>query len=198
MIKRLTLKFIKQIPFNFLKIILYRKLFGYQIGKGVKIGKAIINCKKVSIGNNVYIANNNVFSCNEISIGSNTSIHSGNTFIGNGKFVVGDNSRIINKHHFDLWNSITIGNNTWVAGRNSEFWTHGSIHTKTGKDLSITIGDYVYIGSASRFAPGTKISSFNLVAMGSVVSGVFRMDKTLILGNPANVIKQDIDWRKNW
>lgn len=198
MMKRIILRIIKYIPFNFLKIVLYRKLFGYKIGKGVEIGKIIINCKKVNIGDHVYIANDNVFSCGEISIGFNTSIHSGNTFIGKGKFVVGDSSRVINNHHFDLWNSIIIGNNTWVAGRNSEFWTHGSIHTKTGKDLSITIGDNVYIGSASCFAPGSKISSLNLVGMGSVVSGSFKTNKTLIKGNPAKVIKQNIDWRENW
>ena len=198
MTKRLLLRIIKYIPFNFFKILLYRKLFGYQIGKGVRIGKVIIKCKKVNIANDVYIANNNVFSCAEISIGSNTSIHSGNRFIGKGKFVIGANSRVINNHYFDLWNSIEIGDNTWIADRNSEFWTHGSVKTKLNKDLSIKIGNDVYIGASSKFAPGTKVASLNLISLGSMVSGGFNEDKTIIMGNPARVVKENIDWRENW
>ena len=197
--KVFILKFIKHIPINFLKIFLLRNLFGYQIGKGVRIGKLIINWNKVDIGNNVYIANNNVFSCDEISIGANTSIHSGNTFRGKGTFTIGKHSRIINNHYFDLWNSIKIGNSTWIAGRNSEFWTHGSIKTKTNnKDLSIEIGDNVYVGASSKFAPGTKIESLNLISLGSMVSGVFNEKETIIMGNPAEVVKDNIDWRDNW
>lgn len=197
--KRVILKVIKYIPINFLKIFLLRKLFGYKIGKGVKIGKSIINCKKVRIGDNVYIASRNSFSCEEIQIGTNAHIHSGNTFLGKGTFILGENSRIINNHYFDLWNSIKIGNNTWIAGRNSEFWTHGSIKTKTkDKDLGIEIGDNIYIASSSKFAPGTKIASLNLVGLGSVVSGVFNKNNTIIMGNPARVVKEPIDWRTNW
>lgn len=199
MIKRLVLRIIKYIPFNSFKIFLFRNLFGFQIGKNVRIKKVMFNCKNLSIGNNVFIANNNVFSCGEVIIGSNTSIHSGNTFIGKGKFVIGDNSRIINNHFFDLYNNISLGSNTWVAGRDSQFWTHGSVHTKTGvKDLSIEIGDNVYIGSSSCFAPGTRLNSYNLVGLGSVVSGDFSSKNTIIMGNPAKVVKQDVDWRKNW
>lgn len=193
------LKIIKYLPSNYLKVFLLKKLFGYRIGSGVKFGKLMINCKKVTIGDNVYIANKNVFSCEEIEIGAGTTIHSGNTFIGSGKFIIGENSRIINNHYFDLWNSVKIGDGTWVAGRNSEFWTHGSINTKKEtKDLSIEIGNNVYIGSASKFAPGTKIASTNLISLGSMVSGVFKQEKTIIMGNPAAVVKEDIDWRDNW
>ena len=197
--KTFVLRIIKHIPSNFIKIFLLKNLYGYQIGTGVRIGKSLINCKKVNIGNDVYIASNNVFSCNEIKIGANTSIHSGNTFVGKGIFTIGENSRIINNHYFDLWNTIKIGNNTWIAGRNSEFWTHGSIKTKTNnKDLSIKIGDDVYVGSSSKFAPGTKVESLNLISLGSMVSGVFYKKQTIIMGNPAKVVKENIDWRENW
>ncbi len=197
--KIFILKIIKYLPFNFLKIFLLNNGFGYTIGHGVKIGKSIINCKKVSIGDNVYIASRNVFSCSEIKIGSDTKIHSGNTFIGKESFVIGKNSRIINNHYFDLWHQIKIGDNTWIAGRNSEFWTHGSIKTKTNnKDLSIVIGDDVYIGSSSKFAPGSKVNSRNLVSLGSMVSGEFNENETIIMGNPATIVKTGIDWRENW
>lgn len=197
--KILILKIIKYIPISPLKIFILKKLFNYSIGKNVKIGKSIINCEKVTIGNDVYIADRNVFSCKEINIGNNTKIHSGNVFLGVSSFSIGNDSRIINNHFFDLWNNIQVGNNTWIAGKNSQFWTHGSIHTKLkDKDLSIIIKDNVYVGSASCFAPGVKIEAINLIGLGSVVSGSFVENQTIIAGNPAVVVKQNIDWRKNW
>jgi acetyltransferase-like isoleucine patch superfamily enzyme len=198
-IKAISLRIIKFIPVATIKVYLLRKLFGYSIGKNVRIGKAIIHCKKVNIGDNVFIADRNVISCNELKIGSNTAIHSGNIIQGGANFYIGNNSRIINNHFFDVWSSIEIGNNTWIAGRNSQFWTHGSIHTKnSAKDLSIHIKDNVYVGSASMFCPGAMVASDNLIGVGSVVSGQFVESKTIIAGNRAKVVKQAIDWRENW
>jgi acetyltransferase-like isoleucine patch superfamily enzyme len=198
-IKSICLRGIKFIPISSLKVFLLRKLFGYSIGKNVKIGKAIINCNRVVIGANVLIADRTVISCGDLHIGSNTSIHSGNVIQGSANFYIGHNSRIINNHFFDLWNDIYIGNHTWIAGKNSEFWTHGSLHTKNnGKDLSIKIMDHVYVGSSSLFAPGAVVESVNLIGLGSVVSGVFRESNTIIAGNLAKVVKQNIDWRLNW
>jgi acetyltransferase-like isoleucine patch superfamily enzyme len=197
--KIIILKIIKYIPISPLKVFILKNLFNYSIGKNVKIGKSIINCEKVTIGNNVSIADRNVFSCKEINIGNNTKIHSGNVFLGTSSFSIGNDSRIINNHFFDLWNDIQIGNNTWIAGKNSQFWTHGSIHTKLKlKDLSISIKDNVYVGSASCFAPGVTIAAINLIGLGSVVSSSFMDSQTIIAGNPAVVVKQNIDWRKNW
>lgn len=197
--KSIGLRLIKHLPLNSFRIFLLKKIFNYSIGKNVKIGKTIINCAKVTIGDNVYIASNNVIVCNELSIGDNTAIHSGNVIQGNANFYIGDNSRIINNHYFDVWNTIQIGNNTWVAGKSSQFWTHGSIHTKTNdKSLSIVIKNDIYIGSACSFAPGVVLESGNLIGLGSVVTKCFFESKTIIAGNPAVVIKKDIDWRTNW
>ncbi|KQW97706.1 hypothetical protein [Flavobacterium sp. Root420] len=197
--KSLFLKIIKHIPSNSARIFLLENMFGYSIGKNVKIGKVIINCNKVTIGDNVYIADNNLILCNELSIGQKTSIHSGNVFQGSANFSIGTNSRIINNHYFDLYHNIEIGNNTWIAGKSSQFWTHGSIHTKLkDKELSIVIKNDVYVGSACCFAPGVQIESENLIGLGSVVTKSFLKSKTIIAGNPALVVKQDIDWRINW
>ena len=197
--KSIGLRMIKHLPLNSFRIFLLKKIFNYSIGKNVKIGKTIINCAKVTIGDNVYIASKNVIVCNELSIGDNTSIHSGNVIQGSANFYIGDNSRIINNHHFDVWNDIQIGNNSWIAGKNSQFWTHGSIHTKTrNKNLSIVIKDDVYIGSACSFAPGVVIESVNLIGLGSVVTRSFTANETIIAGNPALIVKEAIDWRINW
>lgn len=197
--KSIFLKIIKHLPVNSVRIFVLKKALGYSIGKNVKIGKVIINCNKVTIGDNVYIASNNIISCNELSIGQKTSIHSGNVFQGSANLSIGANSRIINNHYFDLYNNIEIGNNTWIAGKGSQFWTHGSIYTKLkNKNLSIVLKNDIYIGSASYFAPGVFIESKNLVGLGSVVAKSFLEKRTIIAGNPAVIVKQDIDWRVNW
>jgi acetyltransferase-like isoleucine patch superfamily enzyme len=198
-LKKHLLVLIKYIPFSNIKNQLYRILFGYSIGKNVKVGKSMINCKKVTIGDGVYIANHNVFSCEEIAIGDNTKIQSGNIFLGKSSFSIGKNSRIINNHYFDLWNNVSIGDNTWIAGRGSQFWTHGSLYTRMGtKDLSISIGNDTYIGSNCLFVPGAKINSKILVGLGSVVTKIFEGKNIIIAGNPASIIKKDIYWRTNW
>lgn len=198
-VKTLLLRFIKNIPISNLKVVLLRFLFNYSIGKNVKIGRSIINCKTVIIGNNVSIAHNNVFSCNTIIIGEDTKIHSGNIFQGNGVFSIGRNSRIINNHFFDLAHDITIGNNTWIAGRSSQFWTHGSTRTKSAdKNLSIVIGDNNYLSSNCLFSPGVEIMHVCLVGLGSVVTKSFDASNIIISGNRAQIIKGDFDWRINW
>ncbi len=74
----------------------------------------------------------------------------------------------------DLWNDISLGNNTWIAGRGSQFWTHGSIHTKLGnKYLSIILKDNIYVGSSCCFAPGVIIENANLIGLGSVITKSF-------------------------
>ncbi|MCB0447739.1 MAG: hypothetical protein KDD03_09550 [Gelidibacter sp.] len=198
-LKKYVLVLIKYIPFSSVKVQLYRTLFGYSIGNNVKIGKSIINCKNVAIGNDVFIADYNVFSCTALTIGNHTKIQSGNTFIGKSSFSIGEHSRIINHHYFDLYNTIHIGNHSWIAGRYSEFWTHGSLYTRLDtKDLSISIGNYTYIGSNSLFAPGTHVDSRSLVALGSVVTKTFEEQDIIIAGNPASIIKKDIYWRTHW
>ena len=198
--KNIKLILIRNLPFNFVRVFLYKFFFNYQIGKNVKIGrKTTICCENVKIGNNVVIGYHNSISCKNLEIGDFTSILRGNTIIGGGDFKIGTYSRIIYDHYFDVWNSITIGNKTWIAGKNSQFWTHGSIHTKKNdRDLGIYFADNIYVGSNCSFAPGVKIESTNLIGLGSVINKSFLENNTIIAGNPAQIVKENIDWRINW
>jgi len=193
------LKIVVRVPSNSLRVWFYKNIKKYSIGNNVAIGKkTIIICDKVEIGNNVKIDKNNTITCNSFKIGSHSAILSGNVIAGTSSFTIGINSRIINNHFFDLWNPIVLGDRTWVAGKKSQFWTHGSVHTKTGKDLSITIGDDVYIGSSCLFAAGSQVASNNLIGLGSVVSSVFNDSNTIIAGNHAVIVKRNFNWRENW
>ncbi|WP_170152886.1 acyltransferase [Ulvibacter antarcticus] len=178
---------------------MYRSFFNYRIGKNTYIGKSVINAKEVHIGDDVIIKDHTNISCGQLTIGKQTRILSGNTIIGQGNFSIGENSRIINNHFIDVWNNVAIGNNTWLAGRDSQLWTHGSIHTKKGdKKLSIQLGNDIYVGSNVNIAPGVVIGDTNLIGLGSVITSSFPDNRTIIAGNPSKVIKENIDWRENW
>ena len=196
--KKILFAIIKRLPTNSLRVFFYRFFFNYRIGKNVSIGKCVINAKKVDIGDNVLIRSDNNISCNVLKINDGVSIHSGNKIIGSANFTIGKQSRIINDHFIDLYNNVTIGENSWLAGKNSQIWTHGSIHTKSGKDLTVSIGNNVYIGSNTSIAPGVKIGAINLIGLGSVVTKSYTDSKTIIAGNPAIIVKENIDWRKEW
>ena len=171
---------------------------GYKIGKRVKIKKSIIIFKSVEIGSDVTILNGNVIIGRYLKIGSNSSILERNRIVGVADFEMGDNSRIINDHLIDVTNKVVMGSHSWLAGKSSQIWTHGSLSTKLGKDLSVRIGSNVYISSAVKIAPGTTIPDNTLAGLGSVIHGSFDAMNTVIAGNPAKVVRKNLNWRKNW
>ena len=189
---------IKRLPSNFLRVKSYKLFFKYEIGKNAKIGKCVLNAKKVTIGDNVLIRDDNHISCGDLYIANNVSIHSGNRIMGNGNFSIGKDSRIINNHYIDLYNNVSIGHNSWLAGKSSQIWTHGSISTKLGKTLDVVIGSNVYVGSNVSIAPGVSIADNNLIGLGSVVTTSFKESNTIVLGNPSKIVKHNIDWKKDW
>ena len=85
-----------------------------------------------------------------------------------------------------------------MAGIGSQIWTHGSLHTKTGKKLDVKLGNGIYIGSGCCIAPGVSIKDDCLIGLGSVITTSFDTENCLIAGNPAKLVKAEINWRKNW
>lgn len=197
-LKKVLFKIILHLSNNRLRIFIYHRFFNYVIGRNVKIGKSIINCKKVTLSDNVIIGDANFISCGTLILNEKSRILTKNTIIGSSKFEMGKDSRLIYNHKIDLANDVTIGNNSWVAGDYSQIWTHGSLKTKLGKDLSVTIGDDVYLGSGVLIAPGVTINSNNLIGLGSVVLSSIEKQYCIVSGNPAKVVRENVNWRENW
>ncbi len=198
-IRKILFKIVIICPFNSVRVFIYRYFFKYKIGKNVFIGKSKIDAQDVHIGDEVDIKHYTLIICQKLHIGNQTTIHSHNKIQGTAAFSIGENSRIINEHTIDLHNDVTIGNNSWLAGKGSQIWTHGSTQTLIGnKDLSVKIGDFVYIGSNSLIAPGVSIANHNLIGLGSVITKSFDTSKNIISGNPATIVKENFDWRENW
>lgn len=192
------------LPFNGLRLLGYR-LLGYRIG-GARIGFGTIIAVDQAIIEACRIGPLNLFAGP-----MKVHIHQGATIGNRNEFICGywilreeyrdthyarslevcDDALITSRHYFDVAGSLTLGARSWIAGIDSQFWTHGAGVT----DRDINIGSDCYIGSATRFAPGSSIRDHVVVAMGSVVSGEIPESNALIGGVPAKVLKTNYQWK---
>lgn len=213
-LKLLFLLFLAFLP-SWLKKPCYRIFLGYKIGKGVKIGFSIIDANECVIDDNVSIGHLNAFvGTKKLTIGDHAKIGHLNIVRGGyevkigryaeiirlneinsipdpviinpaePKFILGDGSVITTSHKIDFTDKVEFGKRVILGGRNSSLWTHNRQQTK-----QITIGDYSYIGSEIRIAPGGAIPPKCIVGIGSVITKEFTGEYQLIAGVPAKVIK---------
>jgi acetyltransferase-like isoleucine patch superfamily enzyme len=80
---------------------------------------------------------------------------------------------------------VEIGRRTIIGGRNSSIWTHNRQRT-----LPIKIGEFAYVGSEIRMAPGSSLPARCVVGIGAVVSKKIDCEGFLIAGVPAKPIKE--------
>lgn len=195
--------------------ILYRVLLGYKIGKRVKIGFSLIDVKNCVIEDDVRIGHFNLFlQTKNLFIGDNARIGHFNIIRGgeqvslgrfseiirlneinsipnpiasnpvDQRFILGNGSVVTTSHKIDFTDKVEFGKRVILGGRNSSLWTHNRQETK-----QITIGDYSYVGSEIRIAPGGEIPPKCVVGIGSVITKRFTEENKLIGGVPAKVIK---------
>src|SRR5438128_782841 len=182
---------------SFLKRPCYRLFFGYQIGKRVRIGLSIIyarecrieddvqighlnlivRVKKLEISDHVRIGHLNIIrGGDEVHLGRYAEIIRMNEINSipepdvvnsvDPRFTLGPGSIITTGHKIDFTDRVKIGRRTIIGGRNSSLWTHNRQRT-----LPIRIGDFAYVGSEIRMAPGASIPPRCVVGIGSVITG---------------------------
>jgi acetyltransferase-like isoleucine patch superfamily enzyme len=199
-----------------LKRPLYRLFFGYRIGRRVRIGLTILDAASCEIGDDTQIGHFNlIIAVNKLTLGDHVRIGHLNIIRGGeevslGRYCellrlneinsipdpdvvnpvdprleVGAGSVITTGHKIDFTDRVQIGHRTIIGGRNSSFWTHNRQRT-----LPITIGDFAYVGSEIRMAPGASIPSRCIVGIGSVITHKLSDTEHLIAGVPAKAIKE--------
>lgn len=212
------------VPFSFMRV-LFLRLLGHEVHNSCKIGinfiliNNIILKEKSSIGYFNFIKVHSLFMGKEskvknlnyfkgpleIKLQENAGIGNQNKFrrayspltYGSSVFVLGTNSHIAANHFFDITKSILFGNNSQVAGINSQFWTHGYYHDSVGSDRiridgEISIGNNVYVGSGCIFNPGVKVSNAIHIGSGSVISKNLEK-KGMYVNQGLRFIENDID-----
>ena len=101
------------------------------------------------------------------------------------RFSLGAGSIITTGHKIDFTDRVEIGRRTIIGGRNSSIWTHNRQRTQP-----IRIGEFTYVGSEIRMAPGGSLPSRCIVGIGSVITKRIEGDGWLIGGVPAKPIRE--------
>jgi acetyltransferase-like isoleucine patch superfamily enzyme len=201
---------------SLLKIPLYRWLFGYRIGKGVRIGLSpLIGVRRCQIGDHARVGSFNLFyEVGDLEIGDHAQIGFLNLFRGGRRVQIGAYASILRQNVFnsiikrdfvdpvvpilDLGTGATITSGHWLdfsAGIRIGDHTiiggrNSSLWTHNRqRGRPITIGRHCYLGSEIRIAPGVELPSFCIVALGSVLSGRYREMRSLFGGNPATLVR---------
>lgn len=200
---------------SLLKRPLYRLFFGYRIARGVRIGLSLLDAREVDLAEGVRIGHFNlVVRLGRLSVGERGEIGLANIIRGGervrlGRYStvmrfnvlnaipdhdcttspesvleVGDGTIIVSGHRIDFTDRVTLGRNVVVGGRNSSFWTHNRQQT-----APVTIGDFCYVGSEVRVAPGGGLADECILALGSVLSGRIESPRSLVAGVPAKVVR---------
>ncbi|HVS22013.1 MAG TPA: hypothetical protein VHD88_09215 [Pyrinomonadaceae bacterium] len=211
----LVLALIAVLP-SFLMRPCYRLFFGYRVGKRVRLGFSIIDAQECYIDDDVRIGHFNVVvGVKKLTVGDHVRIGHLNIIRGGDevtleryselirmneinsipdpdvvnavepRFSLGAGSIITTGHKIDFTDRVEIGRRTIIGGRNSSLWTHNRQRT-----LPISIGDFAYLGSEIRMAPGGSLPSRCVVGIGAVITGKIETDGWLIAGVPAKPIKE--------
>jgi len=203
------MKFLKMFKYPFLSGIFLPFKIWQPTYITIKKGVNLKLTSRVTFGNNR--KNSAIVSQFPINlfIGDNANINIGHSvFIGGGvniivkqkaHFSIGSNTYFTSDSHIEVVNSIIIGDNCAVS------WGvtiidddhHQIIYEAPPQKIaipSVEIGNKVWIGCNVTILKNTIIGNNSVVAAGSVVKGVFP-DNSLIAGNPAKLVKQNIYWK---
>ncbi|RYE49964.1 MAG: hypothetical protein EOP21_04900 [Hyphomicrobiales bacterium] len=165
---------------------------GARIGKGCHIGLSVLNARTLVLGDHVRIGHFNLLhGLTDLTMESGSKIEAMNWITGAGKggLQMGRNSSIRRLHFLEASGSVKIGANSIIAGRNSLFFTHGQAPNNFNDVRPIIIGDWCYIGAATRFLPGSGVSDHSFVAMGAVITTLHKENHVVVGGIPARVLK---------
>lgn len=118
-----------------------------------------------------------------IKIGTNTEINAATIVIlePDSQITIGDNCLFASE--IDIWASDTHS----IIDLENNLLNYG------GK---IEIGNHVWVGKGVKISKYAKISDNSIVGWASIVSGKFEEPNVIIAGNPAKVVKQNINWNE--
>lgn len=212
----LVLNFLLALLPSFIKIPLYRWLYGYRIGKQVKIGfSPFVGVPHCNIGDHVRIGHFNLFyRVENLTFGEHTEFGFLNLVRGGHEVRFGPYVTVLRQNTFNSIlerdflepadATLELGAGVFIAAGHWLDFSHritiGAHSIIGGRNSSlwthnrqraraIEIGEHCYLGSEIRVAPGVILPPFSVVSLGSVLTGEIDQPRTLIGGNPASIVR---------
>jgi len=109
----------------------------------------------------------------------------------------GSDSGVTGNTNFIIMHGLEIGSKcviSWGCEFLDEDFHQIFYEGKKEKDKKIVIGNHVWIGSHAKILKGVRIGNNNVVAANSLVTKSFLEENVLIAGNPAKIIKENVNW----
>jgi len=200
---------------NGLKLLCYRYLFRFRIGRGVRIGLTVLDVDHCTLGDGVHIGHLNLFTrIRDLRVGDRVRVGFGNLFRGGSLVVLGRYCELLRLNRINAIPEpdcigtpepvFILGEGSVVTAEHRFDFTDrievGKCTVIGGRNssfwthnrqatLPIHIGAFSYVGSEVRFAPGARIPTRSIVGLGSVVTGSIEEERSLIAGVPARVVR---------
>ena len=125
----------------------------------------------------------------------------------------GDNQRFVWGKGSNCWglnaflheenSTIIIGEDCMFSGEISIWATdgHAVLDNSNKKAINnittpVTIGNHAWIGTRATLLKNTNIKNNSIVGAGSVVTSNFNKSNVIIAGNPAKIVRENIDWQR--
>ena len=203
-----------------LKILAYRLLLGYRIGRGVRfsfggivVGKvveigdfveigflAIVQGRRIKIGRHSSVGVMSYVTCETIEIGEDARIREqvyvGGPQLPESRFVLGSRTIVLQLAFINPTKPVIIGDDTGIGGHCLIF-THGVwLSGLDGYPVTyepVTIGNSVWLPWRVSVMPGTTIGDGAVIGANSVVSGTIP-PRSMAVGFPARVIRSAPDF----
>ena len=162
---------------------------------------------KITIGEGTYLKKSTILIMgknNEVRIGKNVRANGLLIWIeDDGNFVdIQDNVIFVNNDRIACMEGtkVYLGNDCLLSSdiviRTGD--SHSIVNSENERinmSLSIHIGDHVWIGQRAIILKGTKIERDSVIAAGSIVTRKTFVPNVVLAGNPANIVKRNINWK---
>lgn len=160
----------------------------------VKIGKCIVG---------VYDKANTEIQFNDscsVYLGKNVIIGSGCRVSASGRVKIFENVCITAETMFICNKSIEIGKNSLISWNvqimDTDIHKIYNDNKQTNPDSPISIGERVWINSGCVILKGTRIADKCVVGANSLLNKEYSESNSLIVGNPAKCVRNQIEWER--
>jgi len=205
---------------SLLKVLTYRMILGYRIGKGVKIAfggvvvgrevslgdhveigfLAVVTGRHISMGRHSSVGTMSYVACERIEIGEDARIREqvyvGGPQLPESRFSLGDRTIVLQMAFINPTKPVVIGHDTGIGGHCLIFTHSAWLNVLDGYPVSyqgVTLGNSVWLPWRIFVMPGTTIGDGSVIGANSLVSGAIPPD-SLAVGSPARVVRSAPDF----